>query len=151
MYDEDCESEEGVKAKKIDGEIYLMVTSSDVKHSKVLDNIHYALRRQLGNGKCRAFMDCIDFVYHLLIDDENCKTDCADDVIICDQDKIKRGSYYGKPKFVLEVISPSTVERDRITKAVIYEEAGISEYWIANPKDETLDVYRLIDGRYKLD
>lgn len=151
---EDVRSENNgrVRAEQIDGTIYMMASSPHYRHSEVADNIHYALRSQLGTGKCRAFMDCIDFVYHPDVLDDLKKKDYVvpDDVIICDQDKIKHGSYYGKPKFIAEISSPSTAELDRTTKMAIYEEAEVSEYWIVDPNG-ALEIYYLDGAHYKLE
>ncbi len=52
---------------------------------------------------------------------------------------------------VVEVVSPSTARKDRLLKRAVYEEAGISQYWIADPAAETVDRYLLIEGRYVAD
>ena len=42
------------------------------------------------------------------------------------------------PDLVVEVVSPDHPERDLVEKRADYAEAGIPEYWIADPRDETL-------------
>ena len=49
---------------------------------------------------------------------------------------------------VVEVISPDNPERDLVLKRDDYAEAGIPEYWIVDPRDETITVLRLGDGGY---
>lgn len=39
-------------------------------------------------------------------------------------------------------VSGSTLSQDRITKAAIYAEAGIPEYWIVNLRDDRVEVHR---------
>ncbi|MEM1212685.1 MAG: Uma2 family endonuclease [Planctomycetota bacterium] len=54
------------------------------------------------------------------------------------------------PLLTLEV-SASTLEQDRSSKANLYAESGISEYWILNLKSRCLEVHRQPDtdeGRY---
>ncbi|GIW23621.1 MAG: hypothetical protein KatS3mg068_2628 [Candidatus Sericytochromatia bacterium] len=46
----------------------------------------------------------------------------------------------GIPDIVIEIISPSSVERDLIHKKNIYEEAGIKEYWIVFPKEKMIEI-----------
>jgi Uma2 family endonuclease len=43
----------------------------------------------------------------------------------------------------LEVVSEDKPERDLVDKRFDYAEARVSEYWIVNPQDETITVYRL--------
>jgi Uma2 family endonuclease len=46
---------------------------------------------------------------------------------------------------VLEIVNPDDPERDTVVKRADYAEAGIPEYWIVNPLDETVTVLAL-DG-----
>lgn len=56
----------------------------------------------------------------------------------------------GPPDFVLEVLSPSTARRDRVVKFSLYEQNGVSEYWIVEPKNRLVEVWVLTDGVYAL-
>jgi Uma2 family endonuclease len=49
---------------------------------------------------------------------------------------------------VVEIVSPDDPERDTRVKRADYAEAGIPEYWIVNPLDETVTVLSLEDGAY---
>jgi Uma2 family endonuclease len=49
---------------------------------------------------------------------------------------------------VVEVVSEDDPERDTVEKVGDYAEAGIPEYWIVNPLDETVRVLTLADNRY---
>jgi Uma2 family endonuclease len=49
---------------------------------------------------------------------------------------------------VVEIVSPDYVERDTVLKRADYAEAGIPEYWIVNPDEETITVLKLSDGVY---
>ncbi len=51
---------------------------------------------------------------------------------------------------VVEVVSPDRPERDTEEKVRDYAEAGIPEYWIVNPLDETVTVLTLEDQAYAL-
>ncbi len=47
------------------------------------------------------------------------------------------------PDLIVEVLSPSTEERDRGIKFKDYALHGVGEYWIIDPVAETVELYRL--------
>ena len=57
--------------------------------------------------------------------------------------------YWLGADLVAEVVSPDNPDRDLVDKRADYAEAGISEYWIADPRDETIRVLHLDDGAYR--
>jgi Uma2 family endonuclease len=56
----------------------------------------------------------------------------------------------GAPDLIVEVLSKSNWEQDRRTKLAIYAEAGVREYWIADPREQTVETFSLRDGVYEL-
>ncbi|WP_437564622.1 Uma2 family endonuclease [Sorangium sp. So ce542] len=54
------------------------------------------------------------------------------------------------PDWVCEVISPRTERVDRGKKMRIYRREGVRHAWLINPVAQTLEVYRLDDGRWSL-
>ena len=72
-------------------------------------------------------------------------------LIICDRDKIKENYIDGAPEFVIEILSPSTKKRDIGVKKNVYEHFGVKEYWIISPKEKSIEVYYLKDGKFELD
>jgi Uma2 family endonuclease len=49
----------------------------------------------------------------------------------------------GAPNLVIEILSPSTAELDRIPKRKTYSAAGVQELWLVDPEKKTIEVYRL--------
>ncbi len=45
------------------------------------------------------------------------------------------------PDLVVEVLSPSTADRDRVAKARQYAKFGVREMWIADPETHTIEVF----------
>jgi Uma2 family endonuclease len=57
----------------------------------------------------------------------------------------------GPADLVIEIVSPESRGRDRGEKFYEYEQAGVREYWLADPLRETVELYRLDEkGRYPL-
>lgn len=54
----------------------------------------------------------------------------------------------GRPLLAVEVLSPTSVERDAVTKLRDYAKARLEHYWIVDPETPQLAVYRLRDDAF---
>ena len=54
------------------------------------------------------------------------------------------------PDWVCEIVSPSTARHDRVLKVPYYARAGVGHTWLLDPVAQTLEVYRLDGGGYRL-
>jgi Uma2 family endonuclease len=54
------------------------------------------------------------------------------------------------PDWVCEVLSASTVRRDRGIKMRLYAEAGIAYLWIVDPRQQLLEAFTLLDDHWLL-
>ncbi len=54
------------------------------------------------------------------------------------------------PDLVIEVVSESSSEQDRVHKKRIYARHGISHSWIADPDNRTLEAFELAGSEYRL-
>jgi Uma2 family endonuclease len=50
----------------------------------------------------------------------------------------------------VEILSPSNWLYDWREKLRVYQEAGVPEYWIVDPRAETIEIYTLEQGVYQL-
>lgn len=64
------------------------------------------------------------------------------------EDPRNQDRYWHGADLVLEVVSEDDPARDLVVKRREYAGAGIPEYWIVNPLDETITVLTLRDGVY---
>ncbi|MCI8682176.1 MAG: Uma2 family endonuclease [Lachnospiraceae bacterium] len=139
--------QEHKRTEKINGVLYNMSPAPNFRHGIISNNINKRISYGLENSLCLVFMGNLDFKYH---PDENDDYLCPDLMIICDRKQLKGSSYSGLPKFIAEILSPSTAKRDRTEKKDIYEKAGVSEYWIVSPQG-SMEIYYLRDGNYMLE
>ncbi|MHB1654373.1 MAG: Uma2 family endonuclease [Desulfitobacteriaceae bacterium] len=72
-----------------------------------------------------------------------------DILVVCDKAKLDDRGCKGSPDLIVEIVSPSTFQKDLKDKFNLYERAGVREYWIVYPDQKTISVFRLTpEGRY---
>jgi Uma2 family endonuclease len=54
------------------------------------------------------------------------------------------------PELVVEILSPSTMADDRHRKRKLYERFGVKEYWLIDPKNQSIEVLELMEGGYDI-
>ncbi|HYP40496.1 MAG TPA: Uma2 family endonuclease [Chloroflexia bacterium] len=69
-------------------------------------------------------------------------------LVLDEGDPRRQNAYWLGADFVAEIVSPDDPERDTRVKRLDYAEAGIPEYWIVNPEDESITVLRLEGDQY---
>ena len=65
------------------------------------------------------------------------------------QHSITPENIQGAPDLVVEILSPSTAERDRSVKFELYAQHGVQEYWIVDPDARTITVFLLDGGEFE--
>ncbi|MBK8799390.1 MAG: Uma2 family endonuclease [Anaerolineales bacterium] len=63
-------------------------------------------------------------------------------------DPRREDAFWTGADLVVEVVSPDDPHRDLVTKRFEYARAGIPEYWIVDPRDESLSILRLAGDAY---
>lgn len=53
-------------------------------------------------------------------------------VVYCDRSKLTEAGATGAPDLVVEILSPSTKDRDLLVKLGLYQRHGVREYWIVD-------------------
>ena len=122
----------------IDGVIY-HVSMPSIRHQRIVGEIDFIFKSfvKRKKGKCEIFGAGIDV--RLDCDD---RTMVVPDIsVVCVKDKFTEQYLDGAPDLVVEVLSPSTRKKDMTLKLSKYAEAGVREYWIIDPKKETVIVY----------
>ncbi|MCF6149713.1 MAG: Uma2 family endonuclease [Candidatus Kuenenia sp.] len=55
----------------------------------------------------------------------------------------------GAPDLVIEILSSTTKERDKLVKKRLYMEYGVKEFWIVDPDKKTVEIMVLKDTGYE--
>ncbi len=130
----------------IDGEIYLL-TSPSYGHQRIIAEIFNYMYQWFKRKKCKPLTAPFD-VTLTKFDLKNVVQ--PDVVIICDPEKVdEKGRYHGTPTLVIEVLSKSTMRKDLSTKANLYLNSGVKEFWIVNPFNRNVLVY--LNGKHETD
>jgi Uma2 family endonuclease len=54
----------------------------------------------------------------------------------------------GPPDLCIEIVSPSSSTVDRVDKFEQYEAGGVAHYWVVDPRDRSIEGYKLRRGKY---
>ncbi len=131
---------EGERAELLDGELYMMASPTLV-HQDMLSWLNMKIRLYVTEHKgiCRVLP--APFAVYVLDDEKNYVE--PDISVVCDENKLDEKGCHGAPDWVIEIVSPSSKYMDYVKKLSLYETAGVREYWIVDPVQKGVTVYRL--------
>ena len=69
--------------------------------------------------------------------------------VICDKNKLTDAGCTGSPDMIVEIVSPSSVGHDYVTKLNLYQKYKVKEYWIIDPRKRSVFVYILTGENYE--
>ena len=142
-----------IRRELIDGFIHLM-SAPNVIHAQLsnLLNFFVTLFVRQNKGKCRIFHAPFDvrLPKNNETDDDKIYNVVQPDIcVICDLSKLDYRGCIGAPDLIVEVLSHSTAKKDWTKKYDLYEESGVREYWIVDPKAKNVHTFILQpDGKY---
>ncbi|HWN95340.1 MAG TPA: Uma2 family endonuclease [Methylomirabilota bacterium] len=146
-YEEYYRLDDDKRYEIIDGQLLLMAPGPDTWHQNWVGSLFLILTahvraRQLG----QVLLSPLD----VILDSEN--TTQPDLIFIAKANLgiIQKRGVFGAPDLLIEIISPSSVWRDRHDKRKLYGRFGVKEYWIADPANQSLEVHILKDAAYEL-
>lgn len=70
--------------------------------------------------------------------------------VVCDPAKLDDRGCLGAPDWIIEILAPGNTARDTKTKFDLYEESGVTEYWIVYPGVKTVAAFVLEGEQYQL-
>lgn len=111
------------------------------EHSLVIVNFVSAIRKQLKNSTCYVFSDNVQ--YKFKTNEGEDKTVIPDASINCRAKSRRGNTFLDAPRFVMEVLSPTTEPYDRGEKMELYRQQEIEEYWIVDWRQKKIEIYEL--------
>jgi len=145
-YEEWVAQDDVIHSELLNGIVYLMAPPTR-RHQDILVELLRQLVTFLDGRPCKVYP--APFGVRLYAEKDTVLL--PDITVICDPTKLDDQGCTGAPDLVVEILSPSTSRYDRVTKFNEYLHAGVREYWIVDPDDNTLNVHRLRDGAYVTD
>jgi len=138
----------------IRGKIYKMSPAPSSTHQKISGQLFLKIGNFLVEKKCQLFSAPFDVrlpVSKSKREDKDIVTVVQPDLcVICDPSKIDERGCLGAPDWIIEILSQRTSAKDLREKFDVYELAGVTEYWVVHPQEQTILVYTLNDsGKYK--
>lgn len=130
---------DGVRAELIDGELFVAMAPPSLTHQDVVEGLSFQIELyiQRKQGKCHVYPGPLGV--RIKKDIHNYVE--PDITLVCDEEKLDPKGCYGAPDLVIEVVSPSNRKMDYVRKLALYQEAGVREYWIVDPKHQRVTVY----------
>lgn len=140
--------EEGVHAEWVDGEVIVFMPPND-RHQVVV-GFFYTLVFWFAKAFNLGEVRIAPYEMRAILGGSAREPDLVF-VTAAHRDRITAQRLAGPADLIVEVVSPESVARDRAEKFYEYEEAGIPEYLILDPRagKERIDFYRLTEaGKY---
>lgn len=138
------------RVELIKGYVFKMSPAPNTFHQQISGDIYGQLWSFLRKKPCKVFSAPFDVrLPRKSNDDQDIITVLQPDIcVICDLSKLDKRGCMGAPDVVVEILSPGNNAKELKNKYEVYEEAGVKEYWIVSPQDNTFVIYTLTDGRY---
>ena len=131
----------------INGNLLLMVPAPDLWHQDWVSDLHILIKLFVKKHKLgRTFIAPVDVV----LDEDNVVQPDLVFVAANNLRIIERRAVFGTPDLLVEMVSPSSVRRDRHEKKELYARFGVREYWIGDAAARSLEILTLKAGRYEL-
>ena len=120
------------------------------QHQRIVSQLMGELYLFLKGRPCEVYTAPFDVRLSASEDEEEYHVIQPDISVICDKEKLDEKGCKGAPDLIVEVLSPSTWQRDRIEKMNQYQKHGVREYLLIYPNEKIVEQYNLCEnGKYE--
>ena len=136
--------DDGRRYEILDGDLY-MSPSPSTSHQRVLLNLATLLREHVRRHDLGSvFIAPLDVILseHDIVEP---------DLIFVSRERasiITEKNIQGSPDLLVEIVSPSSVERDTRDKRNIYARCGVPFYWMVDTQQRSMIELQLVEGAY---
>jgi len=131
--------DDGKRYEAIEGELYVTPAPS-IRHQRISMRLVLVLDRILirpGHGE----------LFHAPVGVEFPATEegVQPDILFVSNERrgiVAEKWLVGPPDLVIEILSPTTAHRDRGIKLRLYERQRVAQYWVVDPENDAVDVWR---------
>lgn len=137
--------DDGNRYEIADGVLELMSPSPTFTHQSVSQELLFTL-----NANCRNEFIIIVAPIDVILSDTEVR---QPDLVMIHRSRmsiISDRGINGAPDLVVEITSEHSRRRDKVDKRIVYAHYGVSEYWIVDLSNFTLELYVLDGDRYEL-
>ena len=144
-YEDYAKTPDDERYELLDGELVFMPSPTEI-HQTLVGKLFVAIYLWAANLELgRVYVAPFDVV---LSDTSTVQPD----VLFVSNERasvITDANIQGSPDLVVEILSPSDPNRDRVRKRQIYERHRVGEYWLVDPYARNITVLLLGDGGYE--
>ena len=134
--------DDGNRYEFIGGRLY-MTPAPAIRHQRISRRLQSALMRVLRDGGHGEVFDA-----PVLVEFPGTGDRVQPDLLFVSHERrgiIGEKQVTGAPDLVVEILSPSTAHRDRGIKLDLYARHRVRQYWIVDPDQDVVDVWRFAD------
>lgn len=137
--------DDGNRYEIADGVLELMSPSPTFTHQSVSQELLFTL-----NASCRDEFIIVAAPIDVILSDTEVR---QPDLVMIHRSRmsiISDRGINGAPDLVVEITSEHSRRRDKVDKRIVYAHYGVTEYWIVDLSNFTLEQYVLDGDRYEL-
>jgi len=132
----------------IKGKIQLMSPAPNVQHQRVSRRLSSAIDTFLHEKTCELFVAPFDVRLYdrkksILANLDIYTVVQPDLCVICDKTRLDVQGCNGAPDWIIEILSKGNSKKEVNIKHKLYQESGVSEYWLIYPYEEVIQQFVL--------
>lgn len=137
--------DDGERVELIHGELYKL-PSVTLSHQVIFRELFSAIIKSVPEWHEHFYLHPLDVRLFEKKGDapEDVDTVVMPDIMfVCDNNKVDQRGIKGVPDWIIEITSRKTHRQDVVTKYNLYGQAGVWEYWLVEPEEQTIEVFVL--------